>query len=158
MNWQTAKINKNGFKSLFYGVLLSACIWASIIAPSSVHAAQFETLGKWDVHYIVLNSTFLQPNIAQQYGIQRSKYNAFVNISVLDHNSQEAQDVVVQGVAKNLLGVQKTLEFEQVKEQQAIYYLAQLPFDHRETYQFTIKVFKGNEQQTLNFKQKLLID
>ena len=129
---------------------------AALAFPTS--AAQFETLGDWDVHYIVLDSTFLTPSIAQQYQIRRSRYNAFVNISVLDHTTQEAQDVAVSGVATNLIGTKRNLEFVQVKEQQAIYYLAQLPISHRETQQFKIDIFAGNKRQTLSFKQTFRID
>ena len=126
--------------------------------PTNSYAEQAQTLGQWEVHYIVLNSTFLQPDIARQYGVQRSKYNAFVNISVLDKDSKEAQDVDVRGVATNLLGNSKELSFKKVQEQQAIYYLAQLSFRNRETFRFEITVQHGNEQQTLKFKQELVID
>ena len=116
---------------------------------------------RWDSgksHYIVLNSTFLQPDIARQYGVQRSKYNAFVNISVLDKDSKKAQDVDVRGIATNLLGNSRELSFKKVQEQQAIYYLAQLPFRNRETFRFEITVQHGNEQQILKFKQELVTD
>lgn len=130
--------------------------WLTI--ASSAQAEQFKTLGNWDVHYIVLNSTFLQPEIARQYQIQRSKYNAFINISVLDHDSKKAQNVAITGSATNLLGTIKELEFEQVKEQDSIYYLAQLPFRDRETFRFSIDIVHGNERQTLMFKQELVTD
>lgn len=129
-----------------------------LLSSASAHAEQFKRLGNWDVHYIVLNSTFLQPNIAKQYDIQRSKYNAFVNISVLDKDSQKAQDVVVSGEAKDLLGNIKKLTFSQVKEQQAIYYLAQFPFDDNERYRFSIRVQRGNDVETLKFQQRLVRD
>lgn len=139
-------------KTLAFG-LCALLFW---LAPA--HAEQYKTLGKWDVHYIVLNSTFLQPEIARQYSIQRSKYNAFINISVLDKDSHKAQDVVVTGQAKNLLGTIKKLNFAQVQEGDAIYYLAQLPFDHRETYRFEIKVRHGNNEEVLKFQQELVTD
>ncbi|MCY7296128.1 DUF4426 domain-containing protein [Alteromonas sp. a30] len=128
------------------------------LSAFSAQAEQFKALGDWEVHYIVLNSTFLQPDIAQQYEIVRSKYNAFVNISVLDRASKQAQDVVVTGEARDLLGNTKTLTFSQVREQESIYYLAQFPFDDNETYRFEIRVQHGNNTQTLRFQQKLVRD
>jgi len=65
---------------------------------------------------------------------------------------------VVTGSAKNLIGTDKKLSFKQVVEGEAIYYLATLPYRHKETYRFEIKVQKGNEQQTLRFKQELYVD
>ena len=129
-----------------------------VILPTQSYAEQAQTLGQWDIHYIVLNSTFLQPDIARQYGVQRSKYNAFVNISVLDKDSKKAQDVDVRGIATNLLGNSKELSFKKVQEQQAIYYLAQLSFRNRETFRFEVTVRHGNEQQILKFKQELVTD
>ncbi len=142
----------------FLGAAFSILVALTSLSPQLVHAEQFEPLGNWDVHYIVLNSTFLQPEIARQYQIQRSKYNAFVNISVLDKTTKKAQDVVVMGQAKNLLGTNKKLTFVQVKEQDSIYYLAQLPFRDRETFRFEITVQHGNDKEVLKFKQELVTD
>lgn len=136
---------------------LSGAIFIFMMAFST-QAEQYKTLGDWDVHYIVLNSTFLQPEIAKQYSIQRSKYNAFVNVSVLDKDNKKAQDVVVTGQAKNLLGTIKKLEFDQVQEQDSIYYLAQLPFRDRENYRFEITVRHGNQVEVLKFQQELVTD
>lgn len=152
---QEPRLPKNPFRVLFIVWLL--CM-VSAVLPLPSQAEQKQTLGQWDVHYIVLNSTFLQPGIARQYGIQRSKYNAFVNISVLDKITGQAQNTDVRGVATNLLGNSKVLTFKKVQEQQAIYYLAQMPFRNRETFRFEITIQHGNEQETLRFKQELVTD
>lgn len=124
----------------------------AIAAPS--RAAQYETLGDWDVHYIVVNTSFLAPEVARAYGIQRSQFQGLVNISVLDTDSQEAQSVSVMGDATNLLGTKKELKFREVQEGDAIYYLAILPFRDQEQYRFNINVTHGNKQETLKFKHK----
>lgn len=121
-------------------------------------AEQKETLGNWDVHYIVVNSTFFNPEVAKQYGLVRSKYNALVNISVLDSDSQKAQIVGMQGTATNLLGTQKTLSFKKVQEGDAIYYLATLSFRDQETYRFNIEIQRGNLVESLQFQQKMYVD
>lgn len=121
---------------------------------NAAHAEQYETLGNWDVHYIVINTSFLTAEIARTYGIQRSQYQGLVNISVLDKDSHEAQSVSVMGDATNLLGTKKSLTFKEVKEGDAIYYLAVLPFRDQEQYRFNIDIRHGNEQQTLKFKHK----
>lgn len=121
-------------------------------------AEQKETLGSWDVHYIAFGSTFITPEIAKNYGIVRSKYNAIVNISVLDSDSQAAQHVSMTGKATNLIGTTKALTFKKVTEGDAIYYLASLKFDNMETYRFEINIQRGNENQTLKFSQKMYVD
>ncbi len=131
--------------------LLLACSLA-------VNAEQKQRLGDWDVHYMVVNTPFLTPEVAASYGIVRSKYNALVNLSVLDASSGEAQRVSLSGTATNLLGSSHTLNFKKVEEGDAIYYLAVLPFRDQETFRFSIEVQKGNDSHTLSFKQKLYVD
>ena len=121
-------------------------------------AEQKEQLGEWDVHYIVVNSTFFSPEIARQYGVVRSKYNALVNISVLDTDSLKAQTVSIQGTATNLIGTEKALTFKKVQEGDAIYYLAVFNFRNDETYRFNIEIRRGDIAETLKFQQKMYVD
>lgn len=121
-------------------------------------AEQKQVLGNWDVHYIVVNSTFFSPEIARQYGLVRSKYNALVNISVLNSDSQQAQTVGMSGTATNLLGTEKALSFKKVQEGDAIYYLAVFSFRNEETYRFNIDIQRGDRVETLKFQQKLYVD
>lgn len=134
---------------------LFATIFALVgLVLSPVKAEQYETLGKWDVHYIVINTSFLTPEIARAYGLQRSQFQGLVNISVLDKDSHQAQSVSMMGDATNLLGTKKPLNFREVKDGDAIYYLAVLPFRDQEQYRFNINISHGNQQQTLKFKHK----
>lgn len=130
----------------------------SLLLPLFVSAEQKRTLGEWDVHYMVVNSTFLTPDVARSYGIVRSKNNALVNISVVNSRSGEAQSVAVNGMVNDLLGKKTALNFKEVKEGPAIYYLAVLPFSSEEHHRFAIDILKGNERQTLRFEQKLYRD
>jgi hypothetical protein len=121
-------------------------------------AEQKKQLSNWDVHYIAFPAPLLTPEIAQQYKLQRSKYNGVINISVLDKTSHQAQKVNVTGVAKDLLGRKRTLEFTEVNEGQAVYYLAQLPFQHEQRFNFAISISDGNDTQQLNFDQTFYVD
>ena len=124
----------------------------------SVNAEQKRELGNWDVHYIALNTTFLTPEVAKQYGIVRSKFNALINISVLDRQDKSAQSVILTGEAKNLLGVVKKLNFKQITEGKSIYYLALLPFSDLEQYRITVNINDGLEQKNLKFQHKFYAD
>lgn len=140
--------------TLLFGLLGSLLL----ITSSAAYAEQKQQLGEWDVHYMVVSTPFLTPEVAASYGIVRSKFNALVNISVLDAVTGTAQRVSVSGTAKNLIGTTKTLTFKKVEEGDAIYYLAVLPFRDRENYRFSIDVQRGNTMQTLNFKQEMFVD
>ena len=143
---------------VIYPYLLCLSFAAVLIFSSQVNAEQKQVLGSWDVHYIALNTTFLTPQVAKQYGIVRSKFNGLINISVLDSKDKSAQSVVLTGEAKNLIGVIKKLTFKQVQEGKAIYYLAVLPFSDREQYRISININDGLEQKTLKFQHKFYAD
>lgn len=133
------------FKSICIGAFLL------LLGLPEATAEQYKKLGDWDVHYIVINTSFLTPEVARAYGLQRSKYQGLVNISVLDSDTKKAQNVDVSGSATNLIGTQKELTFRMVQEGDAIYYLAVLPFRHQEKYRFNIDIKHGNKSETLKF-------
>lgn len=138
-------------------VVASLILTLLLIALPS-QAEQKKVLGDWDVHYMVVNTTFLTPEIAKNNGIVRSKYNALVNISVLESKGKKAQIAAVSGAATNLLGNKKELKFKRVQEDKAIYYLAVVPFRDRETLRFSIDIRQGNTTETLEFQQKMTVD
>ncbi len=117
-----------------------------------------KTLGDWDVHYIALTSTFLSPEIARANNIVRSGKTALINISVLDSDTKEAQVVSMTGTSRNLLGTTKTLNFTQVNEGDAIYYLATVSFSHKEVLRFNIDIAQGKKSQNLQFQQTMYVD
>lgn len=135
-------------------LLLLICL---VLSFSST-AEQKKQLGNWDVHYIAFPAPLLTPEIATQYKLQRSKYNAVVNISVLDKNTQHAQKVAISGIAKDLQGRQQALQFSEITEGDAVYYLAQLPFRHEQRFSFSINIVSGNQSQQLTFDQTFYVD
>ncbi len=116
---------------------------ATELKPST--GGQFEQTGRYQVHYIALPSTILDSKIATTYGIKRSSSNAFVNISILDTliDGTPAVTGKVTGTATNLTGKITNLTFKEIKEGNAIYYIAQLPYRHKE--QFTLQIRSVNK-------------
>jgi hypothetical protein len=115
------------------------------------------SFGDLDVHYIAFNSGFLQPDIAAATGLVRSKTLGVVNIAVL--KAGQPSDANVSGAVKNLLGQNYPLNFKQVKEGEAIYYLAQFPFEDREVLRFTINVkANGDVARSFDFNQEFFPD
>ncbi|REL28973.1 DUF4426 domain-containing protein [Thalassotalea euphylliae] len=133
---------------------------ALALASLSASAENMKTLGSLDVHYMAIGATFLTPQVAKSYGIERSKYNALINISVMDNTkaNKPAKAVGISGTALNLTGQYKRLEFAEVREGQAIYYLAQLNFRDKEKVKFEINITDGNETHQLVFDQTFYVD
>jgi hypothetical protein len=120
-------------------------------------AERKQSFGDLDVHYSAFNSSFLQPEIAAAVGLSRSKTQGVVNIAVL--KAGKASDASVDGQVRNLLGQSYALKFKEVNEGEAIYYLAQFPFEDREMLRFTINVkADGGNTHSLDFNQEFFPD
>lgn len=114
-----------------------------VMALGSAHAEQKVEFRGHELHYIVLNSTELAPEIARQYNLQRSGRLALVNFSVLKQQPNgvaEAVEAEVRMDVRNLLGQVKPVELTTVREQNAIYHLGQVRFDDREVLWFDVDV------------------
>lgn len=124
-----------------------------------MQGAQYKELGPWQVHYIAFPSTFIQPQIAKAYDLERSGYKGIVNISILKNDTDAtAQIAILKGTARNLLGNKQTLDFKEVIEGESIYYLAQVDFTNEEILRFDVEIQQGNQFQKLQFQQKFYVD
>ncbi|MNV60811.1 hypothetical protein D3C71_1532880 [compost metagenome] len=133
--------------------LLTACLSVTAMAADAIKGDRQEKFGDVTVHYNTFNSTFLTPDIAKAAELNRSKNQGVINISVLkDGKPLTAQ---VTGTVKDLTSQSVPLEFKQITEQGAIYYIAQYPVPQQETRTFDIKVQTGDKINTINFNQEL---
>ncbi|MBV6827021.1 DUF4426 domain-containing protein [Pseudomonas sp. PD9R] len=133
--------------------LLTACLSVTAMAADAIKSERQETFGDVTVHYNTFNSTYLTPDIAKSAELIRSKNQGVINISVLkDGKPLMAQ---VKGTVKDLTSQSVPLNFKQVTEQGAIYYIAQYPVPQQETRTFEIKVQTGDKINTINFNQEL---
>ncbi|MFT6140753.1 MAG: hypothetical protein ACJAXN_001970 [Psychromonas sp.] len=142
---------KKHYKALFIAALFC------FIQPSV--AEQFQNFDNLEVHYIALPSTFLQPKIAKKYNIKRSQYNGLINISVLDkRNNAKAVSAELSGSGKNLLGQNEALKFQEIKEGDSIYYIADYPFINEEIVNFNIVIKTSKKTNVLKFQHKFYAD
>jgi hypothetical protein len=132
------------------------CIAGTSFAMAG-NGGQYQQSGRYQIHYIALNSTFLTPEISKNYNIKRSRYNAFVNISILDTllDGTPAIKGNLTGKAVNLTGNTRTLDFKEVIEGKAIYYIAELPFRNEERFTISIDLInKDGLNSKISFKQQ----
>lgn len=137
-----------------FGWLLTLLVLTVISANS--YAQQSRQLGPWEVHYNAFNSTLLRPEMAQQYNLGRSETLATLNIAVLDTTrpGKPAQQVEITGYVMNPLSQQQRLTFQEIREGDAIYYLAQTRFSHLETLRFFVTVKQGEQSHELRFHKE----
>lgn len=140
---------------------LRGLVWRTLVCctfflgAAGAFAEQSKQVGNYTVHYVAFASTFISPEMARKYGIVRGRNRALVNISVLDQDSMPVQ-VTLSGTVKNLPGQVIPLQFDEVLEGDAVYYLTQTRFSDQEIMRFTVN-FKGpdGEANELKFEQKM---
>ena len=111
----------------------------------------------YELHYVVIPTTFLSAETAAEYDIVRSEDRALVNLSLLRDGQGLTVDAMT-GTVKNLLSQQQTLRFTEVTEGDAVYYLAELKHSDRDTLTFTVQVTPPGARPTeLTFQQKMYI-
>jgi hypothetical protein len=125
-------------------------------------AAESRQFGRYEVLYSVFAADFLQPPIAQAYGIVRAADRAVLNITVrrrLDAGGDEAIAAVVSGTRGDLVHT-RALEFREVSEPGARYYLADFPIRNDETQYFTVRIVPVGEAAALElrFDKRMFVD
>ncbi len=115
-----------------------AAAWLLIYAATA-NAEQKKSFGVYDAHYIILPTAMLKPEIAAQYGIVRSPTQALVNISLIERDGLPVVSEVT-GDYRNLLEQTQPLTFREVREGEAIYYLATFRYTDRDVLRFTFTV------------------
>lgn len=120
-----------------------------------------QIFGDYEVHYMALNSTFLTPEVAEGYDIDRSGALAYLSISVLKKGKPDelpqAVTAEVKGQLRNLIGQSKALDFREIKETNAVYYISTFRFDDGDMYNLTLQVTPTGQARTydVKFSQRL---
>ncbi|MCB1705817.1 MAG: DUF4426 domain-containing protein [Halioglobus sp.] len=129
-------------------------LWLALLAGPAL-AQQSETFGPYELYYSVVNTTFLEPAIAATYGITRGEKRAILNLAVREKlgDDSEARAMVLQGKTWDLMQNQ-ALEFREIREGEAIYYIAEFPFINEEWRFFEIDFKPDGAQQSYTFKFK----
>ena len=128
-------------KSLFMLALLG--ISASATAENS------RVFGDYVVHYNAFRSDTLSPEIAKAYELTRRNNRIIVNITVLKKvmgTTGKPVSATIAGNASNLTGQLKTLEFREIKEDTAIYYIAELKVSDGEFLKFKLNITPEGEE------------
>lgn len=124
-------------------VLLAACGGPgdSATVPQAQPAeASSKTVDGYTVHFSAQSTDQLPPEVARQYNIVRSKNRAMLNVSIIDESdgTSTPADVAVKTV--NLTGQLKNVNMRKIQEQEAIYYIGEIPVANSETLVFDIDV------------------
>ena len=125
------------------------------LAGSSVMAESSKDFGNYVIHYNAFRSDTLEPEVAKAYNLKRRNNSAILNIAVLKKvmdTTGTPTSATITGHASNLTGQLKKLEFREIKEGTAIYYLAETQFSDGEFLKFKLKVNIDGEEHAARLK------
>ena len=128
-----------------------------LFLPLGLRAEQVVEHGDYRLHYMAMVTEELPPAVAQVYGITRSSKQG---VLILNLQQQQAPLVSLASEAKgrirNLIGQERLDELREVRERDAIYWIATFSFSHLETMRFDFELQpKGsNTRIALNFSQQ----
>lgn len=151
-------IEENAVKRLYAAFFsIALLLWAAAAAAQGAKTIEsHQDFGDYRVTYSVFNSDFIPPDIARQYNLVRARDRAFVNISVSKKGDLKGMSAGISGNATNLIQQSRPLEFKEIREQDAVYYLAPLRFEHEESLTFNIDlVMPDGSSQQLTFRRQL---
>ena len=118
--------------------LICGLLFASLTLP--IHAEKAIQSQNYAIHYNAFNTMIVSPEVAQTYGFTRARNRALLNISIIDNTTKEPLPAMVTGTRTNIVGQLIKLEFIQVKEKNAIYYIAPLRFTEGEMWRFDLQI------------------
>lgn len=152
---------KSMFKATNLLVISTFALLTLLVSPTS--EANEKRVGDYIIHYNAFSSSFIQPETAVQYKIQRSKYTGLLNVSVhkvVENGKDKALKVAMQGKATNNLSQFQELGFKEVVEGDAVYYLADFQFRDEENMDldFTINIPGYKQPVTISLSQKFYAD
>lgn len=110
----------------------------------------YELTNHW-VYYNVFNSTMILPEVARAHNLLRGKDRVYVNIAVVRKSGGNAIPAHISGSYRNLLQQRFELEFIEIKEATATYYLAPIRFNNEEIVHIDITASPDGEAETANF-------
>lgn len=134
----------------------------ALVSAGEALAQRSERFGPYELHYNVVNTTFIEPPVAATYGIIRGEDRAIVNIALRRHSGDGSSTVPMQltGTVRDLLMRSQPLEFQEIREGAAVYYIAEFRFINEEWRIFDLEFRPEDAGRSYNFtfKQQLYRD
>lgn len=116
----------------------------------NTYAENSREFGDYVIHYNAFRSDTISPEVAKQHNLPRASNRVLINISVLQkvmNTTGKPTNATITGHASNLTGQLKQLEFKEITEGNAIYYLAETKISDGEFLKFDIKVIPDGEKR-----------
>jgi len=135
----------------------------ALLTPLSALAENSTTAGGFTIHHNAFPTSTLTPEVAKAYGIQRSNVRGMLNVSVIKEKEGTTGASVparVEVKTLNLTGQTSHLPMREIKEQDAVYYIGELPVQNGEKVNFVIEATPEGttEAFVINMEQQFFAD
>lgn len=139
-------------------MLRALVLLSTLLATPWSIAQQSERFDQFELHRSVVYTTFLTAEIAAQYGISRGDDKAILTLSVRDADAGETsgRPMEIEGRTWDLIHG-GNLEFKEIREGRATYYIADFEFINREWrfFEFSFKPEGSDKTYEYSFKTQL---
>ncbi len=139
--------------SVFTAVFL---LITGAVLSGQAQAQRSEQFGPYELHYNVVNTTFIEPAVAATYGITRGKDRAIINLALRRHGDDGSftTPMRLEGTTRDLLMRSQPLAFREIREGDAVYYIAEFSFINEEWRIFDIEFGPQDAERTYTFEFK----
>lgn len=133
------------------------------ILSAPAQAEQYRQFGDYRIHYSAFKSDLISPEVAKAHGLTRSRYRAIVNITVQKKSGDNVYVPVtakVEGTARDIHSRIRTLDLQEIREGDVIYYLAEFPIIDKQRLTFEISVIPEGEEvaHSLSFERQFFVN
>ena len=108
----------------------------------------------YTIHFSAQSTDQLPPEVARQYNIVRSKNRAMLNVSIIAQDGGASATGAVTVKTVNLTGQMKNVTMRKIQEQDAIYYIGEIPVANSETLVFDISVTPDGQDRSIEVRFK----
>ena len=129
----------------------ASCLLA-IIACLASFAARAESVSwhGYSIEYTTFVSTIIPPDVARAHNIIRGDNRVIANITILRNGKPVTASI--RGTVTNLLNQQSQIAFREVREKDAIYYLANQLIDARDTLRYSLFITPAGSQTSYHLQ------
>ncbi|MFA5531204.1 MAG: DUF4426 domain-containing protein [Thiohalomonadaceae bacterium] len=132
------------------------------VTTGTAQALQAVEFGNYIIHYNAFTADMLHPPIAKSHGIQRSQNRGVLTVAIQRKPAKAPADVAAEVDAQALTLNQqlRTLKMREIREGDAIYYLADFPVRNEEVLDFEVNVKPQQlaEPYTFRFRQQFFTE
>lgn len=135
------------------GLVVGAAVLL-LLLPARGRSEQLQRFDDYVVHYNALSTDMLPAEVAAAYQIPRSSKQGLLNIAVQKTGGAEPVPVAAQirGSVANLAGQRSEVIVREIREADAIYYLAEFPVRGNDTLNFDLRIAPAGDTRSYTLK------